>query len=115
MQVILKYSKEGIPLEIEETPGFIGIIQPSDPEPINDPLARVEESLWNPIQSKALAEIAKGRKNACIVVSDITRPVPNRLLLPSVLNTIETAGVPRSEIAILIATGMHRPTTMNTL
>jgi lactate racemase len=111
MQVILKYGKEGIPLEIEATPGFIGIITPSDPEPIKDPLAEVEESLRTPIASKSLAEIARGKKNACIVVSDITRPVPNALLLPPLLKVIETAGLPRSEITILIATGMHRPTT----
>ena len=109
MKVTLKYGKEGIPLEIEETPGFVGIITPSDPETIKDPLARSEESYWEPIESKPLAEIAKGKKNACVVISDITRPVPNTLILPPLLKIIEAAGVPRSEITILIATGIHRP------
>ena len=109
MKVTLKYGKEGIPLEIEETPGFVGIITPSDPETIKDPLARSEESYWEPMESKPLAEIAKGKKNACVVISDITRPVPNTLILPPLLKIIEAAGVPRSEITILIATGIHRP------
>lgn len=111
MHVILKYGKEGMPLEIGETPGFVGILTPSDPEPIKDPLAQVEESLRKPIAAKDLAAIARGKKNACIVVSDITRPVPNALLLPPLLKVLEVAGVPRSAITILIATGMHRPTT----
>jgi len=111
MKVTLKYGKEGIPLEIEETPGFVGVMMPSDPEPIKDPMAKIEESLRKPIESKPLADIARGRKNACIVVSDITRPVPNTLILPPLLKIIEAAGVPRSEITILISTGIHRPST----
>jgi nickel-dependent lactate racemase len=111
MKIILKYGAEGIPLEIEETPGFVGILQPSESEPIKDPMAEIEKSLWKPIESKPLAEIARGKKNACIVISDITRPVPNTLILPPLLKTIEAEGVPRSEITILISTGIHRPST----
>ena len=115
MKVTLKYGKEGIPLEIEETPGFIGIMKPSDPETIKDPMAKIEDSLRKPNESKPLADIARGRKNACIVVSDITRPVPNTLILPPLLKIIVAAGVPRSEITILISSGMHRPTTQEEL
>ncbi|MGO9138400.1 MAG: nickel-dependent lactate racemase [Syntrophales bacterium] len=111
MKVTLKYGKEGIPLEIKETPDFVGVMMPSDPEPIKDPMTKIEESLRKPILSKPLADIARGRKNACIVVSDITRPVPNTLILPPLLKIIEAAGVPRSEIIILISTGIHRPST----
>jgi nickel-dependent lactate racemase len=42
-------------------------------------------------------------------VCDITRPVPNRLLLPPLLRTLEEQGIPRRDILILIATGLHRP------
>jgi nickel-dependent lactate racemase len=43
------------------------------------------------------------------VISDITRPVPNQVVLPPMLETLEAAGVAREAIVILIATGMHRP------
>ncbi|MCA9099008.1 MAG: nickel-dependent lactate racemase, partial [Planctomycetaceae bacterium] len=46
---------------------------------------------------------------ACILICDITRPVPNKVLLPPILETLAAAGVPREGITILIATGMHRP------
>ncbi|MBZ0257183.1 nickel-dependent lactate racemase, partial [bacterium] len=59
--------------------------------------------------SKPLSEIAKGRESAVIVISDITRPVPNKVILPPLLETLEAAGVPRDKICILIATGIHRP------
>jgi len=56
-----------------------------------------------------LAELARGRKNACILVCDITRPVPNRVILPPILRTLEEQGIKRRDILILIATGLHRP------
>ncbi len=43
------------------------------------------------------------------MICDITRPVPNKLILPPVLRTLELAGIPRREIVILNATGLHRP------
>jgi nickel-dependent lactate racemase len=42
-------------------------------------------------------------------VCDITRPVPNRIILPPVLQTLEAQGMSRQNILILIATGLHRP------
>jgi nickel-dependent lactate racemase len=44
-----------------------------------------------------------------VVVCDITRPVPNKLILPPVLRTLEAAGIPRAGITVLVATGLHRP------
>ncbi len=65
--------------------------------------------LREPIGTRPLVELANGKKSACVVISDITRPVPNKLLLPPLLTTLENAGITRQEITILIATGMHRP------
>ena len=77
------------------------------------PLAQVEERLQEvleyPIGTPSLARLAQGRKDACIVISDITRPVPNRLILPPMLRILEGAGIPADKITILIATGLHRP------
>ena len=46
-----------------------------------------------------------------MVISDVTRPVPNTIILPPILNTLEAAGIAKKNITILIATGMHRPST----
>ena len=71
--------------------------------------AAVYEALEKPLHSAPLSEIAKGRKNACIVISDFTRPVPNKIILPPLLATLELSGIKPENITILIATGMHRP------
>jgi nickel-dependent lactate racemase len=57
----------------------------------------------------SLLELARGKRNACILICDITRPVPNGLLLPPLVETLTRAGVARENILILVATGLHRP------
>ena len=74
-----------------------------------NPERAVSEALLNPIQSKPLSELARGRKTACVVISDFTRPVPNKIILPPLLQTLEQNGIKSRDITILIATGMHRP------
>jgi len=73
------------------------------------------EALRHPLGSPALIDLARGKKTAAISICDITRPAPNRLVLPHVLHTLEQAGVPRSGITILIATGLHRAATAQEL
>src|SRR6185312_10154554 len=65
--------------------------------------------LARPTGTAPLADLAKGRKDACIVICDITRPVPNEMILTPILATLEAAGIPRDKITILVATGLHRP------
>ena len=78
-------------------------------EPLADPESAVRQALAEPIESLPLEELARGKKDACVVISDFTRPVPNKIILPPILDTLEKSGIKRENIKILIATGMHRP------
>jgi nickel-dependent lactate racemase len=111
MKVQLKYGIEGLLVEIEETKGFVGVLAPSKPEPIDDPDRAVRKSLENPIESDPLVEIGRGKRNACVVISDVTRPVPNTVLLPPILDSLKEVGINTSDVLILVATGIHRPST----
>ena len=71
--------------------------------------------LWRgPRPAAASGASPRGRRNACVAICDMTRPVPNRLLLAPLLATLEEAGIPR-EILILVATGLHRPSSREEL
>lgn len=107
--VTLKYDHDGVRFDYPETPGFVGVLEPSHQPVLPDPLTAVQQSLERPIESRSLREIAQARSDAIIVISDNTRPVPNTLLLPPIISAIEEGGVNRDRITILIATGMHRP------
>jgi nickel-dependent lactate racemase len=71
--------------------------------------AAIEDALARPIGSPPFAELARGRRSACILICDITRPVPNRLFLRPMIEKLLAAGVPRERITVLVATGLHRP------
>ena len=68
------------------------------------------DALAHPIGTPRLRELAKGKHTVVIVTSDHTRAVPSKLTLPILLEEIR-AGSPDADITILIATGLHRPTT----
>jgi nickel-dependent lactate racemase len=79
--------------------------------PLADPGAAIEAALDSPIEALPLEELARGKHSAAISVCDITRPAPNRQVLPPLLERLLRAGIPRERTTILIATGLHRPAT----
>jgi nickel-dependent lactate racemase len=109
MKITLDYGKTGLDVTLPDDRLIAPPLAICPADPLPDPAGALEAALKNPIGTKPLAELAKGKKTACVVICDITRPVPNPLILPPVLRTIEAAGVPRSGIIILVATGLHRP------
>ncbi len=70
---------------------------------VTDPRSATEACLTD------VAAYAQGCRTACILVCDITRPVPNGLFLRPLVERLITAGIDRENISILIATGLHRP------
>jgi lactate racemase len=114
MRIKLDYGRTGLDVELPEK-NLVGPLHIRDAEPLADPQLAILEGLRNPIGTPPLAELAKGRKSACILICDFTRPVPNKLILPPMLHILEEQGIPRDEIMILIATGLHRPNQGNEL
>jgi nickel-dependent lactate racemase len=108
MRVKLEYGKTGLDVELPDD-RVVGPLAIRPAPPLEDPEAVLHEKLAHPTGTPALANLARNRTSACILICDITRPVPNALLLPPILKTLEDAGIPRDEILILIATGLHRP------
>jgi len=106
--VRLAYGKTGLELRLPAKAN-VQIVRSRPCAGLPNPADGVRKALEQPIASKPLGDIARGRPSACIVISDITRPVPNSVILPPILAALESAGVPRDKITILIATGIHRP------
>ena len=74
----------------------------------------VRAAMAEPIDSPRLSELARGKKNCVVIVSDHTRPVPSRDILPPMLEELR-AGSPDIEVTLLVATGFHRPTSTKEL
>ncbi|WP_222017915.1 nickel-dependent lactate racemase [Rhizobium leguminosarum] len=99
--------------------GHLDITLPPDARPtvirkqqlpkLADGRAAVIAALHNPVASEPLADLAKSRESACILICDITRPVPNGLFLRPMIETMISSGIPQEKISVLVATGLHRP------
>src|SRR5229473_4607151 len=114
MRVKLDYGRTGLEVELPEK-NLVGPLHIRDAEPLAQPEQAIVDVLNKPVGAPPLAQLAKGRKSACILICDFTRPVPNKLLLPPILRILEEQGIPRDEIMILVATGLHRPNQGNEL
>jgi lactate racemase len=108
MQVDFAFGKSGLLLDLPDGPQY-RVLDARAAAPLADPAAAIESALDHPVGTPALSSLAQGKRSAAISVCDITRPAPNRLVLPPVLKRLESAGIPRENIVILIATGLHRP------
>ncbi|MEM0240863.1 MAG: nickel-dependent lactate racemase [Candidatus Nezhaarchaeales archaeon] len=82
-------------------------VAPKDLPPI-DEVSATREALRRPIASKPLCEIAKPGMKAVIVVDDVTRATPRRKIVPVILDELNNAGIPDSDIRVVIALGTHR-------
>jgi len=110
MRIRLDYGREGLQAELPDR-NLVAVLGLIPAPPVEEPRAAVTEGLRHPLGAPPLRDLARGRRDACIVVCDATRPVPNPVLLPPVLEEMESAGIPRDRVTILIATGTHRPCT----
>ncbi len=108
MRVKLEYGSKGLEVELPAE-RVVRTLKYKDAPPLADAQASLAACLAQPNGTPSLAELAKGRTSACVVICDITRPVPNELILTPVLETLERAGIAREKITILVATGLHRP------
>jgi len=96
-------------LSIPTPPGCVPTIIRKEPMPVlSDPAAAVTDALTRPVGVPPLADLARGKRSACILICDVTRPVPNRLFLAPLIRTLLDAGVPREGVTVLVATGLHR-------
>ncbi len=79
-----------------------------------DGLTIVREAMEHPIDSPRLSELAKGKPDCTIIISDHTRPVPSQDILPNMIRELRE-GSPDIKITLLVSTGFHRPTTVDEL
>jgi nickel-dependent lactate racemase len=114
MKVQVAFGKRGLELDLPDGPDYHVVKVHSAP-----PLPNVEKALAAaldaPVAGLPLREMARGKKSAAISVCDITRPAPNPITLPPVLERLHRAGVAPENVTICIATGLHRTATKDEL
>jgi nickel-dependent lactate racemase len=110
MDTSIAFGKSGISLSLPDGPDY-KVLHARPAPALFDVASALDAALDAPIGSVSLLELARGKKSAAISVCDITRPAPNRLTLPPLLERLHRAGIQSENIYLCIATGLHRQAT----
>lgn len=108
MIVDLPYGRTGLPVTFDDDLEVTVVAKPPMPL-VQAPMAAVRHALATPVGCPPLTELATGKRSACVLICDVTRPVPNSLFLRPLIETLLTAGIDASNVTVLVATGLHRP------
>jgi nickel-dependent lactate racemase len=103
----LMYGKDVIHFNLpEELP--VDTILPVQSTPSADGQIIVNDSIAHPIGNFSWDKL-KPIGKVCIAINDKTRPVPNNILVPPILDKLISIGFAPQQIEFLIATGTHIP------
>jgi lactate racemase len=108
MIIELAYGKTGLRVDLPDNLR-VTLIEPAFVPSIADPRAALRQVLRSPIESPPLRAVANSADTVGIIFSDITRPVPNPILLSAILD--ELSHIPKQNIVLFDALGTHRPNT----
>ena len=105
-QIDIAYGKGTLSLDADPELAEWEAIRPKFEPAYTSPENGFRDAVANPINSDPLAEMVAPGDRVTIVTSDGTRPVPNHLLIPWILDVLP---VPETQVTVLLGTGTHRP------
>lgn len=108
MRVLLPYGKEkSVSLEIQER-NFCFLADRMEAPALREPSEEIRNALKNPIGTPPLSKIVHPKDRVVVLADDVTRPTPQKILLPVLLDELNAVGVPDRNIEIVVALGTHR-------
>jgi nickel-dependent lactate racemase len=108
MHVDLLYGAGRLAVEIDAA-WQVDLLEKPHMPVLADAVAAVAQALAEPVGAPELRLLAEGVESACILICDVTRPVPNGVILPPLIRTLLAAGMAPEAITVLVAPGLHRP------
>ena len=106
METTLLYGKDNLSIQL---PDDAFVVEPTNLAGMQDAEREITDSLRNPIGTPPLKEMVKSTDTVAIAISDITRPTPNHILVPLLIE--ELNHVPLENFVIINGTGTHRDQT----
>jgi len=110
MRVKIPFRKEKVELNIPER-NILDIISGENISPGLNEDKIIIQALENPVKSRKLSEMTRGRKSACIIASDITRPCPSYKFLPWLVEELNKGDIENKNIKVVLGIGIHRKHT----
>ncbi|MBN1285840.1 MAG: nickel-dependent lactate racemase [Anaerolineae bacterium] len=108
MKIKLAYGKTGLDLSLPDD-ADVTVVEPTYIPALSDARAALREAFEAPLESPPLRELVAPGQSVAIVFSDITRPTPNHIIIPALLEAL--SHIPDANIVLCNALGTHRPNT----
>jgi len=105
---LIDYGERPLPLVLDPDLADWRVLTPRHTPPLADARAAFVEACRSPIASAPLREVVAPGDCVVVVTSDGTRPVPNRQLIPWLLDELPT---PAERVTVLVGNGTHRANT----
>lgn len=117
--VRIRFGTGSLPLSRPDHAATFDLLSGPEIPPLDRPEPAVRAALREPIGCAPLADLLRSKQQqlgrplerVVITLSDITRPVPNTLLITALLEVLAAQGVRDDQVTLVIATGMHREST----
>jgi len=90
-----------------EAPGEVRTLRPPLAASAASQSSLVRAALEQPIDSPPLAQLARGRRSAIILIACRTRRTGSQVFLPEIVRTLNAAGIADENILVYAATGTH--------
>ena len=110
MEFKIKYYKDLVSFHIPDQ-NVLGNILPNTAPAAVSEAEEVARALSVPFGTPRLSEIVRSGEKIVIVTSDITRPVPSKIIIPRLLDELGKAGVKDEDVTIVFGLGSHRKQT----
>jgi nickel-dependent lactate racemase len=109
MLVRLPYGRKFVDIDLTDT---TNIVYPQELPAVAEPHSEIRHAMEHPIGCPPLRQLAVGKSDVMVVINDITRPAPSRLMLEEILIELEAGGIREDAINVVIACGNHRANTL---
>lgn len=109
-QYTLPYGPGDIQVEIADK-NFLYYASPVMQNEIPNQTEVIQKAFDVPVGTGRLEDIVSPEMKIAILLDDITRPTPKRILLEEVLRRLTAAKVPDANITLIVALGTHRTLT----
>ena len=110
MEFAIKYYKDLVSFQIPDK-NVLGEILPNTCPSVESEEKEVKRALSEPFDSPLLSDVVRPGEKVVIITSDVTRPVPSRIIIPCLLDELRKAGVENKDITVVFGLGSHRKRT----
>jgi len=107
MMLKFPYGKGFLELDVPEA-NLASVVESRFGKAAENAEEEIVRALNNPIGSGRVEDLVKRRDRVALIVSDITRPAPNQLMVPPILEALRKVGLQEKNLEILVANGLHR-------